>query len=194
MTTKRFFCYFSAFATSVAVRPYSIVPRYVLVSPEYFSRERETLPEVPVERSILGPARPKKESEKISFRINITNLISRRVPTWTTIAIVVDVPAKCMGDISICMKEGQPLSMSTAHYRLPFDSRAASQWWRSLVEGMRAKGERAKKKRKNRQACPRRSISCDVAVVYALGMTINITVLEKKNINTFNTLMSQKIF
>lgn len=143
---KTFLCYFSAFATSVAVRSYSIVPRYVLVSPEYFSRERETLPEVPVQGSILGPARPKKESEEISFRINITNLISRRVPTWTTIAIVVDVPAKCMGDISICMKEGQPLSMSAAHYRLPFDSRAASQWWRSLVEGMRAKGERTKKK------------------------------------------------
>lgn len=84
--------------------------------------------------------------------------------------------------------------MSAAHYRLPFDSRAASQWWRSLVEGMRAKGERAKKKkkRKNRQACPRRSISCDVAVMYALGMTINTMVLEKKNIDTFYTLMSQK--
>lgn len=175
-----FLCYCNLCRCSTSILQY-IVPRYALDSPENFSRERETLSEVPVERSILGPARPKKESDEISFRINITNLISRRVPTWTTIAIAADVPAKCMGDISICMKEGQPLSMSAAHYRLPFDSRAASQWWRSLVEGMRAKGERAKKKkRNNRQACLRRSIGRDVLVTYALGMTINTTVPEKK--------------
>lgn len=50
----------------------------VLGSSEYFSRGRETLSEALVERSILGLA--PEESEEISFRINITNSISRRVP------------------------------------------------------------------------------------------------------------------
>lgn len=69
---------------------------------------------------------------------------------WTAIATAADVPAKCMGDISICMKEGQPLSMSAAHYRLPFDSGAllAPPVVRSPGEGMRAKGERAEERTK----------------------------------------------
>jgi len=49
-----------------------------------------------------------------------------------------------MGDISICMKEGQPLSMSAAHYRLPFDSAAvaARRWCDRSPEGMQ--GEEAR--------------------------------------------------
>jgi len=50
---------------------------YVLDSPEYSSCRRETLSEALVERSILGLA---PEESEISFRINITNSISRRVP------------------------------------------------------------------------------------------------------------------
>lgn len=43
--------------------------------------------------------------------------------------------------------------------------------------------ESKEKKRKNRQACLRRSIGRDVMVMYALGLTINTTVPEKKIID-----------